>query len=1270
MGAIPAREYLNGEYRMALAYLLCPTFQIVNSAGKPATGGYLEVYLAGSRTKYFCSSDFDGTRHPFQIPLDSLGSNVVLADDSNRYDVYVYNRYGTLLMSRYNVSPGAGGGAGFGVLTSSDGSVTIVETENGYDLTVNIPKPSVLRAGADPLTSDGQFVFHELVRDGDKITVDDTGKIRLDQGWYHYDITVRIVWDTAAPVNKTVPLQLYTTLASDVLDFDASYAHNDTVRLSGETKIASNGSELVFGITGLEPGMGAELVDMGVHAIYVSFGEEGVYRAGDYIDISPDKVISVTGVQPESAMTAYAPIVSLSSYVPTADFTSYSSDVNSAITSLSSDVSSIGTGISSISSMVSGLTGVYLEQSASSLFAPSSLETSKMDVSGMSAYMPSGDYLTATASSLFAPSSLGTSKLDASASSSFAQASSLSGYIPTGESSNYQQIAGMTAYVPYSSVEGTGGHVTGINGSAIAGAAGHEYSGIAPIVVDNTAETISIQTTGLAVDADTMSAWVSGDDVVIGVKDGVYQPSGNYLTGLPVSASAGTDSAVYDIKSAKLRSQYDGVDVMPNEVRLWHNGFSASVDYDSINKWNSAVDTVSANSASWTGVDSATVSAIASGYVTGKQDVSGMSAYAYESSNSAKLDKTAQVVTATATQLYAGTAYLTSVNGAPVSASRAGNAANASLATSAYYDGTGRLISSLPDRAEVSAIASAYATGGGGGVAYTSPSGTIVVAGSTLEGTNSAALTAASGGYSEELPITTFPNVTLSTTPAQITYATLPNTSTGGEFILDFDELTYGGTLFISGRDNEYNTASASAEFGTGAWTASVPQGSIINQIYAWTDGPWMHLVNLSASSAPQVYTTGVGQLAWQSSVSSKLDTTAFSTVSGTFLTDVPAGYATTAYVNSSVSSKLDTSAFSAASGNFLTAVPAGYATETYVDSSVSSKQDSSAMSAYVPFSAISADENSAITSINGSSIGGGTQVVTATGSANLNGTAINTINGSAIIAKSLSAGGLLVGSSDPGMYLTGGSNGGTAYYKSNELVINRSGYGETIKFNLGSAGSQIYGSAAGTRGAFMHMSNGSHSAFFGVGAGDSKIELDGYSAGSANMSGWDSTWNTVSSQSANWGGSALELSAGPGVTLTKSGNTLIAGLDETVIWNNSAWLEGGDANFGVNTGTMSDYVSAFERIRVHFARSKNANLISNTVAEFDPGRIGVNSGFLIGGGFVTDTFALYQSYTFISVDGLNITEASGGQWTQASQTWSKDKVYVHPFKIVGINRI
>ena len=92
-----------------LRYLVDPIFQVINTAGKPATGGYIEVYLHGTRDKYYCSSDFNGTLHPFKIPLDSLGANIILADDANAYDIYVYNRYGSLLMSRYNVATIASG---------------------------------------------------------------------------------------------------------------------------------------------------------------------------------------------------------------------------------------------------------------------------------------------------------------------------------------------------------------------------------------------------------------------------------------------------------------------------------------------------------------------------------------------------------------------------------------------------------------------------------------------------------------------------------------------------------------------------------------------------------------------------------------------------------------------------------------------------------------------------------------------------------------------------------------------------------------------------------------------------------------------------------------------------------------------------------------------------------------------------------------------------------------------------------------------------------
>ena len=95
-----------------LRYLVDPIFQVINTAGKPATGGYIEVYDHVTGDKYYCASDFDGTLHPFKIQLDSLGSNIILADDAHTYDIYAYNRYGSLLMSRHNVAVSNSGGGG------------------------------------------------------------------------------------------------------------------------------------------------------------------------------------------------------------------------------------------------------------------------------------------------------------------------------------------------------------------------------------------------------------------------------------------------------------------------------------------------------------------------------------------------------------------------------------------------------------------------------------------------------------------------------------------------------------------------------------------------------------------------------------------------------------------------------------------------------------------------------------------------------------------------------------------------------------------------------------------------------------------------------------------------------------------------------------------------------------------------------------------------------------------------------------------------------
>lgn len=90
---------------MGLAYLLEPSFQIVDKSGNPLSNGYIEVYISGTSTKYYCYSDFNGSLHPFRIPLDAIGSNIILASSELIYDVFIYNSFGTLVMSRHRVEP-------------------------------------------------------------------------------------------------------------------------------------------------------------------------------------------------------------------------------------------------------------------------------------------------------------------------------------------------------------------------------------------------------------------------------------------------------------------------------------------------------------------------------------------------------------------------------------------------------------------------------------------------------------------------------------------------------------------------------------------------------------------------------------------------------------------------------------------------------------------------------------------------------------------------------------------------------------------------------------------------------------------------------------------------------------------------------------------------------------------------------------------------------------------------------------------------------------
>ena len=131
----------------------------------------------------------------------------------------------------------------------------------------------------------------------------------------------------------------------------------------------------------------------------------------------------------------------------------------------------------------------------------------------------------------------------------------LSGYVPvsaiSAESSTWNSASAISAVIPWSALEGTGSTITAISGSAIGGSTstgGKTYSGIDPVVVDNTADTISVKHSGLTAD-DTMTAYTSGTDIVIGVNTGTLASSmipwdalsgdGTSITGISGSAIGG-----------------------------------------------------------------------------------------------------------------------------------------------------------------------------------------------------------------------------------------------------------------------------------------------------------------------------------------------------------------------------------------------------------------------------------------------------------------------------------------------------------------------------------------------------------------------------------------------------------------------------------------------------------------------------------------------------------------------------------------------------------
>lgn len=312
---------VTGDQELQWAYLLCPTFELSNSEGKPLTNGYIELYIAGTRDKYYAASDFAGTLHPFQIPLDSLGSNIVLVSPDNAYDIYVYNRFGNLVMSRYNVVPtngAAGGGSSSSNISIESGDGTVVVTESTdpetgvktFDLSV----PSVSgnpsfwtgRGAATMGVTISDTEYHKLdisnhsIRNrNDDITVVN-GEFNLKKGVYFWNVTVQLD-KYEGHDNTRQRVYIESGYNRGAYTMDMTNDETETISFSGITVADYDDTkqDIKLKSEGESP-FKATLYNVSIHKLNQNvLGDSSgghTYTAGDYVEITEDDVINVTGL--------------------------------------------------------------------------------------------------------------------------------------------------------------------------------------------------------------------------------------------------------------------------------------------------------------------------------------------------------------------------------------------------------------------------------------------------------------------------------------------------------------------------------------------------------------------------------------------------------------------------------------------------------------------------------------------------------------------------------------------------------------------------------------------------------------------------------------------------------------------------------------------------------------------------------------------------------------------------------------------------------------
>jgi len=134
----------------------------------------------------------------------------------------------------------------------------------------------------------------------------------------------------------------------------------------------------------------------------------------------------------------------------------------------------------------------------------------------------------------------------------------------------------------------------------------------------------------------------------------------------------------------------------------------------------------------------------------------------------------------------------------------------------------------------------------------------------------------------------------------------------------------------------------------------------------------------------------------------------------------------------------------------------------------------------------------------------------------------------------------------------------------------------------------------------------------------------------------------------------------------------VVPGYNETVLWENTAWL-GSDVNPGVNTANLSESIYNFDSIKIYGSRNpyNSFSLLASNCNEFDTSIMSAQDERCILYNFflANSNGQPFDCWTVLKFNnGTGLSEISGGQKSLISPIAS-GTIYYHPYKVVGINR-